>query len=250
VLSTCAIGQVGASDGTARDKHRQRQVDDHGRILIKRRQPVEDGPRGLHPLGLESGRDGLLYVPDGYRPDTPAPLVLMLHGSGGDAKNGIDPFLGFADDYGCILLAPASRDPTTWDLVLDGFGPDVTFIARALAQTFSRYAIDPARVAIEGFSDGASYALSMGATNGDLFTHLIAFSPGLFMPEEQHGWPIVYVAHGTADTILPIDQCSRKIVPKMRNTGYDVRYHEFDGPHTVLPEIAHEALDWFLPKGK
>ena len=226
--------------------HGLRQPAEHGRLFARPGQPVEAGPGDLQPLGLATGRDGLLYVPEGYRPDTPAPLALMLHGSGGNAQHGIDPFEGRADDTGCILLAPESRDPQTWDLVLDGFGPDVAFIDRALTQTFRRYAIDPARVAIQGFSDGASEALSLGLTNGDLFTHLIAFSPGLLMPEERRGRPRIYVAHGTADTTLPIDECSRKIVPMLRESGYDVRYHEFDGPHTVPAGIAREALDWFL----
>jgi phospholipase/carboxylesterase len=44
---------------------------------------------------------------------------------------------------------------------------------------------------------------------------------------------------------LPIDQCSRRIVPKVRRAGYDVRYREFDGGHTVPPEMVQEALGWF-----
>ena len=71
--------------------------------------------------------------------------------------------------------------------VAAGICPDVTFIDRALTRTFRRYAIDPTRVAIEGFSDGASESLSLGLTNGDLFTHVIAFSPGVLMPEERRG---------------------------------------------------------------
>ena len=246
LLSSRAIGQAKEADGVAPSRHRGRQSGEQSRLIARPGQPVKAGPGDLQPLGLATGRDGLLYVPEGYRPDTPAPLVLMLHGSGGNAQNGIDPFEGLADDAGCILLVPESRDPRTWDLVLDGFGPDVTFIDRALAQTFRRYAIDPARVAIEGFSDGASDALSLGLTNGDLFTHLIAFLPGFLMAEERRGRPHIYIAHGIADTTLPIDECSRKIVPMIRDAGYDVRYHEFDGPHTVPAEIADEALDWFL----
>jgi phospholipase/carboxylesterase len=33
-------------------------------------------------------------------------------------------------------------------------------------------------------------------------------------------------------------------VPQLRRAGYDVRYREFDGPHTVPGDIAREALDW------
>jgi phospholipase/carboxylesterase len=32
----------------------------------------------------------------------------------------------------------------------------------------------------------------------------------------------------------------------LRNAGYVVKYHEFDGPHTVPPAIAREAFEWFL----
>ncbi len=76
-----------------------------------------------------------------------------------------------------IVLAVDSHQKT-WDMIRGGYGADIAFIDKALAQTFTRYAIAPNRVAIAGFSDGASYALSVGITNGDLFTHVIAFSPG------------------------------------------------------------------------
>ena len=118
-------------------------------------------------------------------------------------------------------------------------------IDRALEHTFSRYAVDPARLAIGGFSDGASYALSLGITNGDLFTHVIAFSPGFMAPAGHAGSPRVFVSHGTRDRVLPIDHCSRRIVPELERSGYDVRYREFDGGHTIPPQIASEAVGWF-----
>jgi len=46
--------------------------------------------------------------------------------------------------------------------------------------------------------------------------------------------------------VLPIDQCSRRIVPMLRRAGYDVRYDEFEGGHTVPPAIASAAVDWLL----
>ena len=221
---------------------------ERGRLLARPVRPVEAAPGGLHPLGLAAGRDGLRYVPAGYRPDRPAPLVLMLHGAGGDAHHALAPLLDRADAAGLILLAPESRG-RTWDLLLHDYGPDVAFIDRALARTFERYAADPARLAIEGFSDGASYALSVGLTNGDLFTHVIAFAPGFMAPAAQRGTPRIFVAHGTHDQVLPIDVCSRRIVPALRRTGHDPRYREFDGPHTVPPEIVDEALTWFTAAG-
>jgi predicted esterase len=131
-------------------------------------------------------------------------------------------------------------------VILGAFGPDIDFIDHALAMAFSRCAIDPARIAVAGFSDGASYALSIGIANGDLFPDVIAFSPGFAAPGREHGQPRFFVSHGTRDTVLPINSTSRRVVPQLEDAGYDVRYREFDGPHTVSPEIAREALAWFL----
>jgi phospholipase/carboxylesterase len=214
-----------------------------GRLKVRPAPPVERGPVGLQPLGLNPQRDGLLYVPGGNDPERPAPLVLMLHGANGQAQRGLAPMLDLADAAGLILLAPESRG-RTWDQLLGGFGADVEFIDRALSQTFGRYSIDPLRIAVEGFSDGASYALSLGLTNGDLFNRVVAFSPGFLLPGAPRGEPRILISHGIRDQVLPIDACGRKIASMLRQSGYDLTYEEFDGPHTVPPEIARAAVDW------
>lgn len=204
-------------------------------------------PIGLRPLGLDAARDGYLYVPPSYRSGHPAPLALLLHGAGEDARDGLALLRGQADGVGLILLALSSQGPT-WDLIVGRgrYGLDIGAIDRALEQTFSLYAIDPARVAVGGYSDGASYALSLGITNGDLFTHVLAFSPGFVAPTGQEGMPHIFVSHGTHDRWLPIDRCSRRIVPQFERAGYEVHYREFEGGHVVPPEIGREAADWFV----
>ncbi len=215
-----------------------------GRLLSRPVQAQEAAVVGLQRLGLESRRDGWLYVPKQYQPNNPAPFVLLLHGAGGDAKGGLRLLQPLADRFGTLLLAVDSRD-RTWDVIVNRYGADIAFIDQALAQTFSRYAIDPAHLAIAGFSDGASYALSVGLTNGDLFTHVIAFSPGFMAPAGQIGKPRLFISHGTDDRVLPIDRCSRRIVPQLQQAGYDVQYREFNDGHTVPPSIAQTSLEWF-----
>jgi phospholipase/carboxylesterase len=200
---------------------------------------------GAQPLGLGGRRDGLVLVPAGYTPARPAPLAMMLHGAGGSAGNAWPLLQPLAGAAGFLVLAPDSRG-RTWDVILHDYGGDVTFLDRALAQVFERYAVDPAHLAIAGFSDGASYALSLGLANGDLFTHVLAFSPGFAAPARRLGAPRIFVSHGVADTVLPIDACSRRIVPRLKQAGYPLDYNEFDGGHTVPPEIASQALEWFL----
>ena len=60
----------------------------------------------------------------------------------------------------------------------------------------------------------------------------------------RRGTPRVFVSHGLFDNVLPIDRCSRRIVPALRSAGYEVDYHEFGGPHTVPPSIADDAAAW------
>ena len=216
-----------------------------GRVTARPGNPRRPGKRGLQPLGLTQGRDGFLYVPESYSADSPAPLAVMLHGAGGGARGGLAPLQPLADRAGLLLFAPDSRGQT-WDVIHGGFGPDVAYIDAALSWIFERYAVNPARVAAGGFSDGASYALSIGLTNGDLFTHVIAFSPGFMAPAGRQGKPRIYVSHGTRDRVLPIEACSRRLVPRLQRDGYDVLYREFDGPHTVPEDIAREGLHWFL----
>lgn len=216
-----------------------------GRLLARPAQRGTQAAAGLHRLGIVAQRDAFVYVPPTYQADRPAPLVLVLHGAGGDAQRSLGYLQSLADEHTLLLLSPASRG-RTWDIILGSYGPDVALIDRALSQVFSHYTVDPQHLAIGGFSDGASYALSVGLTNGDLWTHVLAFSPGFVAPAAQQGMPRVFISHGTQDSVLPIERCSRRIVPQLQQAGYDVEYREFNGPHTVPPEIARAAVAWFV----
>jgi phospholipase/carboxylesterase len=209
-----------------------------GRLTARPREPRRpaNGGSGLRAFGRDAR--ALLYVPSGR----PRGLVVVLYGAGGSPPDALGLLEPLADDAGLILLAPRSRGGT-WDAALGAFGPDVAAIDRLLREVFDRYSVDPKAVAVAGFSDGASYALSLGLTNGDLFRSVIAFSPGFIALVERHGSPRVFVSHGVDDPVLPIDEASRYWVPLLR-ARYQVRYREFPGGHEVPPRIAREAVEW------
>ena len=202
---------------------------------------------GLHALKMRATRDALLYIPEAAKQFEKAPLLISLHGATRNSDRGIELFRKTADELGFVVLAPASEE-RTWDAIGGPFGPDVAFINQAMTKAYGMIATDPARVAMGGFSDGASYALSLGLANGDLFCAVLGLSPGFIVPGEFRGHPPVFISHGTADQVLPIEQCSRRIVPALKRNGYDVTYREFDGPHTLPPDIGAEAMRWFLGK--
>ena len=207
-----------------------------------------DGPLGVGVLDEDSGRDGVLYIPE--TAERGAPVIMFLHGATGTGRRELRAVLAAADRYGVVVVAPDSRG-ITWDVVMGGFapgsfGPDVVFFDRALDAVADRCDVDMERPAIGGVSDGASYALSIAVTNGDVFDTVIAFSPGFVIPGPLHGKPRMFISHGTTDPILPIDRCSRLFVPGLRAEGYDVTYEEFDGGHTVPPPVSDKAFAWWL----
>ena len=211
---------------------------------------------GTHALGLGESRDGWLHVP-ATAETGPLPLIVLFHGAGGSADRFLRRLAPIVESTGVAVLAPDSRG-RTWDVILgeqstlldivsgqrrsSGFGPDVAFLDRALERVFQKVNVDPARLAVGGFSDGATYALSLGLINGELFRRILAFSPGFFVEGEPHGRPRVFISHGRSDDILPIDQCSRRIVPLLQKRGYDVTFREFDGRHEVPEAIARDAF--------
>lgn len=205
---------------------------------------------GEHPLGLGGfrlvnrsviWRDGTLYIPP--ISDTPMPLLVWLHGGGGRSDS-FRYLFPLAKQFGVVILALDARH-NTWDGIDSPFGPDVEFIDAALKYTFQRVSIDPQRVGLGGLSDGAAYALALGRSNGDLFTHLIAVAPGhLEPPAPPTGRPRILVAHGTRDNVYNFMWSRRYIVPALKSAGYTVTYLEFDGPHWVPDPVARQMLEW------
>jgi len=194
----------------------------------------------VHVLEVPGRRAGLLLVPPELT--GPLPLLVLLHGAGGDAAGSLPVVRDLAGARGLLVLLPTSTAPT-WDLLTGGVGPDVAALDAALADVFDRWAVGP--VAIGGFSDGASYALSLGLANGDLADAVLAFSPGFAAPPARVGRPRIGVSHGTADAVLPVDRCGRRVVRQLGEGGYEVRYEEFGGPHVVPPGLAGQAVDWW-----
>ncbi|HEX8305066.1 MAG TPA: PHB depolymerase family esterase [Jatrophihabitans sp.] len=198
-------------------------------------------PAGLHRLDSAGDAESALFVPP---PATGGrlPLVVLLHGATGHPERALPVLRADAERGGFLLLAPKSRG-YTWDIIGGSFGPDLAVLDRLLVEVFDRFEVDPARIALAGFSDGASYALTIGLINGELFSRILAFSPGFTVPGRRAGKPAVFVSHGKADTVLPIDRCSRRIVPLLRADGYQVDYREFAGGHTVPADLATAAVE-------
>jgi phospholipase/carboxylesterase len=215
---------------------------ERARITARPKRGVKTRAQGTAPLRLGGSRDGILRMPS--KPAAgPLPLLVLLHGASGMGERQLARFNTLPDDAGLVVLAPDSR-MGTWDAIQSVFSVDVEFLNEALTHVFDMVDVDPNRLSIGGFSDGATYALSLGLANGDVFKKILAFSPGFIVPVAPIGRPRIFISHGTQDDILPIDRCSRVIVPKLQADGYSVTFREFPGGHLVPPEVAAEGLAW------
>jgi phospholipase/carboxylesterase len=217
-----------------------------GRLSFSHSEPTKRPlPPGRNRLGIAGERDAVLFVPTGLDEHTPVALFLMFHGAGGFPEK-VLPFIEeHAERDKFLILAPHSMY-ATWDIVIGGSGPDLERLHQALTAVTSRYRIDRDHLAFAGFSDGASYALSIGITNGDIASHVIAFSGGFMSIFTQEGAPKVFIAHGLADEQLPIETAGRANAAKLKAAGYDVQYVEFNGPHAIQPVIVDMAIDFFF----
>lgn len=172
--------------------------------------------------------------------------MLYLHGHGGKAESGITRLLPDADRLGVLVAAATSQGPT-WDMVwrkLKRFGPDVAFVDAVLAHVFDRFDVDPRRVVVLGYSDGATYALALGMGNGDLFSRVVAMAPEYLSPAVRPtGKPVVFMAHGRKDDQHPIERTSRPMADQLKTAGYQVDYQEHDGGHEFEPALMARALD-------
>lgn len=225
--------------------------------------PALDAQPPATPTANADTRSGVLSLAGGsyaYLPKAraaaPAPVLVALHGAGGQASQVLDSFREVADANGIVLLIPQSVKGT-WDMIEDlksrlgvemnvqpRYGKDLKALDAALADLFGKVAVDPARIGIMGFSDGATYALSVGTANPQLFKRVIAFSPGPAFLGKSGPDQYVFISHGENDRVLPYAN-ARGFASKLRVKKVPVEFERFDGGHEVPKAIKEKAMAFF-----
>ena len=202
--------------------------------------PSGNCAQGTYTLRLGNGATATMRVTRGARTANKA-LLLTLHGAGGNGDAGLWPFRAAFGRRNVVLVSPGAES-RTWNLF---YGSDRASINRALKQAFARCRVDARRIAVGGFSDGATTALTLGLVNGDLFRHVIAVAPGGVQADGAVGKPRVFLAHGRSDTVIPV-RVSDQIARELRRFGYPLTYRKFDGGHDVPNGISSAAVRWYL----
>lgn len=139
----------------------------------------------LHTLNYGGlSRSYLLFIPSSYDGTKKAPLLIMLHGGGGNAKSSLNiasDLTDYADEKGVILVVPNGTGPMgnrllTWNsgnccgMAVDKQVDDVGFIRALVGTLKSQYRIDERRIFATGFSNGAMLSQRLACEMSDILS--------------------------------------------------------------------------------
>jgi poly(3-hydroxybutyrate) depolymerase len=111
------------------------------------------------------GKERIYYTFLPEKLTAPAPMLLLLHGSGRDGMSQINEWKGLAEKEGIILAAPDSADSREWSMDTDG--PE--FLHEVVEAVRARSSVDGKRIYLFGHSAGAVFALYMGVMESRYF---------------------------------------------------------------------------------
>src|SRR5205085_8837125 len=113
-----------------------------------------------------------LFVPANVANDKPAPLVVLLHPSGGDGQYLIKRWQDLANREGFLLAGPDALNSDHWSAPVDG--PD--FLRDVVEAVRAEHTIDRRRVYLFGFSAGSGFAINMSLLQSEYFAATAAFA--------------------------------------------------------------------------
>ena len=181
----------------------------------------------------------------------PAPLLVLLHGSGRNGSIMVDKWKDLAKKEGLILVGPDSADSQRWAMPVDG--PD--FLRDLVEELKSKYAINQRRVYLFGHSAGAGYALQLSLVESEYFAATAIHAGAL----NQQSFSMIKLARrktpiaifvGTEDEFFPL-KVVRATRDALNEQGFAVELTEMAGHdhwyYDLAPKINRSAWE-FLQK--
>jgi phospholipase/carboxylesterase len=210
----------------------------------------ETSPTGL--VWLERGpHRAALLTPGEIDPERRYPLITLLHGADRQDERLAKGYRNEPERRQALFLIPRSLD-RTWDLIASDARPDLDFLEFAYDLIYRRYPVDPERQALLGYSDGASYALSIGLSNPRMFSAVMGWAAGFVVVDSSRVGdgdpkPQILLEYGTHDPMFPFERVALPMRQRLTSAGYQVVFRvDEGGRHWPSSEFRPEALDWFF----
>lgn len=184
---------------------------------------INSRARGFHYLTIgDTERKYLLHVPESYESSQSVPLLVALHGGGGDARN-MKRSYGFdsvAEDYGFIVVYPDGTGDLPYSLhtwnsgYIDAYASrnnisDVQFIYELIIHLSDEYNINISEIYMTGHSNGAMMTYRFAAEHSGMLAGIAPVSGSVggkatedgelyLIPEPEHPVSVVHI-HGKLD---------------------------------------------------
>jgi predicted esterase len=188
-----------------------------------------------------------VFVPTGYDASKAFPLIVALHGMGGDENSYFDgygngAFKVEAERRGYLVACPKGRQSASMYI-----GTAEKDVFDVIAQVRGAYKVDPDRIYLTGHSMGGYGTWSFAMAHPDLFAAIAPVSGGgnpgglgkiAHVPE--------LVVHGDNDKTVSVEQ-SRRMVAAAKEQGIELKYVEIPGGDHVSVALRtfKDVFDWF-----
>lgn len=200
------------------------------------------------------------FLPTGYEPNYPYPLLVFLHGHGGSEEQilRLAPRLS-RRNYICIgLRGPYALDPRPDGQLAFCWGQEgqtdvlvEDYVFRAVEQTRRHYHVHSERIYLAGFCEGASLAYRLGLFYPERFAGIISLNGSL----PRRGGPLlrlpevrqlrVLIGHGIANSVVPLSM-ARSDFRLFYTAGLDVRMHTYPATHRIHPHMLRDMNRWIM----
>jgi poly(3-hydroxybutyrate) depolymerase len=183
----------------------------------------------------QAPRSQEIFVP--HSASTPAPLLVLLHGSFGKGRDMVREWMDIAQREGIVVVAPNASDDEHWRLVQDG----PAFIQAAIDAVAAKHPIDRRRIYLFGHSGGAVYALTLSMLESERFAATAIFA-GAWRNRKEYA-PLqlakrkipVAIYLGDQDELFPV-RSAEQTITALQAAGHPVSL-------TILPRRRHAYRD-------
>ncbi|HEX6293132.1 MAG TPA: alpha/beta hydrolase-fold protein [Herpetosiphonaceae bacterium] len=199
-----------------------------------------------------------LHLPTTPPPSNGYPAVVAIHGRGSNAGDLIELAPYFGADW--LTITPQAPFELGfgyhWYEVLRvgdpeprGFGQSIERLRQFVAKLPTAYPVDPQRIVLMGFSQGAVMSFALALTRPQDYAGIVAMSGYIARQTQQEadrealtGLPIL-ITHGTRDPVIPID-FGRHARDWLGGTSAQVEYHEYGMGHQVSEASLNDVIHW------
>ena len=213
-----------------------------------------------HEVQIPDRQPVRTYLPLGYEPNYPYPLVVLFHPRGGNEYQVLKLAPQFSErNFICISLRGpemvACRTGTgvgfSWgiDGRFDGLIEDYVF--RAVEQTRQLYHTHSERTYLAGLCEGSVQAYRLALAFPERFGGVVALNGSL--PDYGRPlfrWPAVqrfraFIGHGIANSYAPLSS-AREDFRLLHAAGLDVQLKTYPSNHRIHQDMFRDVNRWII----